>query len=111
MKRKPLGQSSEHFKWLYTNVRCMGNKPEELGILIHNQNYVLIGLAEVCSASSRDWNIDVKRYGLFREDSGKERRCGLQFKDISLALRARIQCEMDLLKPSCSQQRGGMGQW
>lgn len=29
-------QSSEHFKWLYTNVRCMGNKPEELGILIHN---------------------------------------------------------------------------
>lgn len=36
MKRKPLGQSSEHFKWLYTNVSCMGNKPEELGILIHN---------------------------------------------------------------------------
>lgn len=36
MKRKRLGQSSEHFKWLYTNVSCMGNKPEELGILIHN---------------------------------------------------------------------------
>lgn len=64
MKRIPLGQSCEHFKWLYTNVRCIGNKPEELGILMHNKNYVLIGLKEVCKAKSHGWNIDVKRYVL-----------------------------------------------
>ena len=43
----------------------MGNKQDELELLIQQNKYDIIGITETCSDETHDWNVVIGGYNLF----------------------------------------------
>ncbi|XP_048786380.1 uncharacterized protein LOC125686444 [Lagopus muta] len=74
-------------KCLYTNARSMGNKQEELEICVRSHGYDLIAITETWWDSSRDWNVVMEGYALFRKDWPARRGGG-----VALYVREQLEC-------------------
>jgi len=55
-------------KCLYRNARSMGNKQEELEVVVLLESYDLIAITETWWDESHDWNVALDGYRLFRRD-------------------------------------------
>ncbi|XP_059585091.1 uncharacterized protein LOC109285840 [Alligator mississippiensis] len=55
-------------KCLCTNAHSMGNKQEELALLLADTNPDIVGLTETWWESTHDWAVNIKGYRLFRWD-------------------------------------------
>ncbi|XP_050797305.1 uncharacterized protein LOC127045326 [Gopherus flavomarginatus] len=61
-------RSNQYLRCLYTNARSMGNKQEELEVLINKYNYDIVGITETWWDNTHDWNVGVDGYSLLRKD-------------------------------------------
>ena len=52
----------------YTNAQSMGDKQNELELLIHEGKYDLIGITETWWDDSHDWNIAIVGYNSFKKN-------------------------------------------
>jgi len=75
-------------KCLYRNALCMGNKQEELEMMVLLESYDLIALTETWWDESHDWSMAIDGYRLFRRDRRGKRSGG-----IALYIKKSIQCE------------------
>ena len=57
-----------HLKCIYTNARSMGNKQEELEVIVWQANYDLAAITETWWDHSQDWSTVMDGYKLFRRD-------------------------------------------
>ena len=55
-------------KCLYTNAQSIGNKQDELELLIQQNKYDIIGITETWWDETHDWNVDIGGYKLFQRD-------------------------------------------
>ena len=55
-------------KCIYTNARSMGNKQEELEVIVQCTNYDLVAITETWWDHSHDWSAVMDGYKLFRRD-------------------------------------------
>ncbi|TRZ10607.1 hypothetical protein HGM15179_016504 [Zosterops borbonicus] len=60
---------------MYTNARSMGNKQEELEVIVQQQNYDVVAITETWWDDSHSWSTALDGYKLFRRDR-KGRRGG-----------------------------------
>ena len=74
-------------KCLYTNVRSMGNKQEELELCVRSSGHDLIAITETWWDSSHDWNVVMEGYVLFRKDRLARRGGG-----VALYVREQLEC-------------------
>lgn len=73
---------------LYTELpRPLGNKREELEVLVSSQSYDIIGSSESWWNESHGWSAGMERYRLFRSDSHGRRGGG-----VTQCVRERFDC-------------------
>ena len=53
---------------LYTNARSLGNKQDELVLLLSAKKYDVIGITETWWDSTHDWTTGIEGYTLYRRD-------------------------------------------
>uniref|UniRef100_A0A670J7Z7 Reverse transcriptase domain-containing protein n=1 Tax=Podarcis muralis TaxID=64176 RepID=A0A670J7Z7_PODMU len=53
---------------LYTNAQSMGNKQDELELLVQQTKYDIIGITETWWDKSHDWNVIMEGYNLFQRN-------------------------------------------
>ncbi|XP_060139070.1 uncharacterized protein LOC132593239 [Zootoca vivipara] len=53
---------------LYTNAQSMGNKQDELELLVQQTKYDIIGITETWWDESHDWNVQIEGYNLFQRN-------------------------------------------
>ena len=80
-------RSTRSLKCLYTNAQSMGNKQEELELLIHQNKYDIIGITETWWDETYDWNVVIGGYNLFQRNRPSKKGGGvaLYIKDIYTA--------------------------
>ena len=66
-------------KCIYTNARSMGNKQEELEVIVQRTNYDLVAITETWWDHPHDWSAVMDGYKLFRRD-----RQGRRSGDVAL---------------------------
>ena len=76
------------YKCLYTNAQSMGNKKEELELLLQTEGYDIVGITETWWDDSHDWNVLVDGYELFKKNR-KGRRGG----GVALYVRRGLDCQ------------------
>ncbi|KAK4813002.1 hypothetical protein QYF61_004178 [Mycteria americana] len=64
-------------KCLYTDARSMGNKQEELGAIVHQENYDMVAITETWWGDSHNWSAAMDGYKLFRRDRRGRRGGGV----------------------------------
>ena len=62
---------------IYNNARSMGNKQDELELLIHEGKYDLIGITETWWDDSHDWNTAIEGYNLFKRNRSNRKGGGV----------------------------------
>ncbi|KAK4823940.1 hypothetical protein QYF61_008326 [Mycteria americana] len=69
--------TTAQLKCLYTNVRSMGNKQEELEAIVHQENYDMVAITETWWDDSHNWSAAMDGYKLFRRDRRGRRGGGV----------------------------------
>ncbi|KAK4810917.1 hypothetical protein QYF61_013325 [Mycteria americana] len=64
-------------KCLYTNVRSMGNKQEELEAIVQQENYDMVAITETWWDDSHNWSAAMDGYKRFRRDRRGRRGGGV----------------------------------
>lgn len=70
---KKVTWSIAELKCLHTNACNMGNKQEELEVIVELESYNLIAITETWRDESYDWSTVIDGYKLFRRDRQGER--------------------------------------
>ena len=68
MIRGLVHTSTGGLKCLYTNARSMGNKQEELTLLLADTSPDIVKITETWWDETHDWAVNVKGYRLYRRD-------------------------------------------
>uniref|UniRef100_A0A8C4YP06 SGNH hydrolase-type esterase domain-containing protein n=1 Tax=Gopherus evgoodei TaxID=1825980 RepID=A0A8C4YP06_9SAUR len=79
----------QKIKCLYTNARSLGNKMEELVLLMQELKLDIIGITETWWNSSHDWSIGIEGYVLFRKDRNKGKGGG----GVALYINDEVNCK------------------
>jgi len=85
-------------KCLYTNTCSMGNKQEELEVIVLLESYDLIAITETWWDESHDWNVTLDGYRLSRRD-----RRGRRGRGIALYIKKTLHSEQLSLKNNHEQ--------
>ena len=77
---------------LYTNARSLGNKQDELVLLLSAKKYDVIGKTETWWDSTHDWTMGIEGYTLYRRDRVDKRGGGvaLYVKESYMSLQADV---------------------
>ena len=73
-----LGEKAmAQLKCIYTNAHSMGNKQEELEVIMRQAGYDLVAITETWWDHSPDWSAAMSGYELFRRDRQHRRGGGV----------------------------------
>lgn len=67
----------KQLRCLYTNIRSLDDKREELELLVQEVKQEITEIKETWWNSRHDWNIGTEVYVLFGRDSNKGKGCGV----------------------------------
>lgn len=71
-RKKPKGskpvrvKSAAHMKCIYTNAGSMGNKQEQLEVMVQQESYGMITITKTWWDDSHNWSTALDGYKLFR---------------------------------------------
>ena len=73
---KQIRGKTQGMRCLYTNAQSMGNKQEELELLVQQSRYDLMGITETWWDESHDWNVSILGYNLYKRNRPNKRGGG-----------------------------------
>uniref|UniRef100_K7EWV1 Endonuclease/exonuclease/phosphatase domain-containing protein n=1 Tax=Pelodiscus sinensis TaxID=13735 RepID=K7EWV1_PELSI len=80
--------NQQKLRCLYTNARSLGNKMEELELLVQEVKPDIIGITETWWNTRHDWSTGIEGYVLFRKDRNKGKGGG-----VALYIKDEVDCK------------------